>query len=177
MERTKRSNIMKLGNRIATTLVVGLVFVPLASKALWSSDRVVANAQEVSRGGNPSAFVVNWLGPVGVARGQTARLNILNASEERGIIIDWKILDAGGNTLAESDGRVVVAVGHTESFDVLFADGHLTPRTQLRAVVRAIGNPRNQCALHTTLEVIDNNTLRTSTFVGPAAVKGCSNNL
>ncbi len=152
-----------------------LAFVVLGASAMWYADRSSASAQESSRPGGRS-LVINF-GPVGVARGQTARVNIFNAGEETGVIAIIRILDADGNMLADSDGPITVAPGHIESLDLFFADGHFMPRTQLRAVVRAVGNPNERCTIHATLEVFDNNTRKTTAFVSPAAVKGCSNNL
>lgn len=115
--------------------------------------------------------------PFGIATDQTARLNILNRGEERGLIINWKFLDSEGNTLGESLEPLSVAPGQMVSDD-FFADGHSVVRdrfgrVQTRAVISVVGNPdeggRN---LQISLEVFDNATGKT-TFTA----KFCSNNL
>ena len=110
---------------------------------------------------------------LGVARGQSARLNIVNRGETRGIIIDWEFLDAEGNTLDESREPITVSPGQIASFD-FFADGHNVPRDsfgriQLRAVVTALGGPDTKRNLLISVEVFDNATGMTTVF--------CSNNL
>ena len=109
----------------------------------------------------------------GVARGQSARLNIVNRGEERGIIIDYKILDAAGNTLEQNREPITVSPGQIFSAD-FFADGHNVPRDsfgrfQTRAVVTALGGPDTKRKLFISVEVFDNTTGMTTLF--------CSNNL
>jgi hypothetical protein len=110
---------------------------------------------------------------LGVARGQSARLNIVNRGQTRGIIIDWKFLDSAGNTLDESREPITVSPGQIFSAD-FFADGHNASRDgfgriQLRAVVTALGGPDTKRNLLISVEVFDNATGMTTLF--------CSNNL
>ena len=107
----------------------------------------------------------NMPAPFGLARGQTARLNILNNGAERGYNIDWKFLDNMGRVIAEGPQPHLVLSRQFVSFDV---DGDSLDvlrdrfgRVQLRAVVTAVGNPDTK-NLRVSLEVFDNDTGKTS---------------
>lgn len=105
--------------------------------------------------------------PIGLAPGQTARLNILNRGEERGYIINWKFVDSDGQTLVQSDRDTLIPIDRFMSFD-LHGDSlsdirDRFGRVQLRAVVTAVGNPDTR-NLHVSVEVFDNDTGKT-TFV------------
>ena len=103
----------------------------------------------------------------GLARGQTARLNVVNTGEERGYIINWKFLDSTGRVLSEGPQPHLIPVDHYRSFD-LNADsvgiaGDQFGRIQLRAVLTAFGGPDTR-NLHVSVEVFDNDTGKT-TFI------------
>jgi hypothetical protein len=106
----------------------------------------------------------------GVAQGQTARLNVVNRREDRGIIINWRFLDAGGNVVAQSDGRVQIEPGHTMSFDLsgdaLERARDAFGRIQLGAVVRAF-IPPGEKNLGVSVEVFDNDTGKTTFALSP----------
>ena len=59
---------------------------------------------------------------VGLASGQTARLNALNSGEEKGYVIDWKFLDTQGRVLAQSQESVFLPAVQMKSFDLNAAD-------------------------------------------------------
>jgi hypothetical protein len=111
--------------------------------------------------------------PFGVAIDQTARLNILNRAEERGIVINWKFLDSDGNTLARSMEPMSVSPGQILSIDFLAEDHNVTRdrfgRVQLRSVVTALGGPDTKRNLQVSVEVIDNATGKTTAFIGNPA--------
>jgi len=119
------------------------------------------------------------LSPFGVTFGQTARLNVLNSGESKGIIIIWKFLDSAGRTLARGPEPHLIPAGQFRSFDVngdsLGAERDRFGRVQMRAVVTTLGGPDTSdkkgehCA---SVEVIDNATGKT-TFT----TKFCQNNL
>jgi hypothetical protein len=106
----------------------------------------------------------------GSAQGQTARLNIVNRGEERGIIIEWKIIDSQGHTLAEGPEPHLIPHGQMRSFDgsadELDAMRDRFGRIQIRAVVRAVGNPDVKRNPHISVEVIDYATGKTTAFIG-----------
>jgi hypothetical protein len=119
------------------------------------------------------------LSPIGITFGQTARLNVLNSGEAKGLIIDWKFIDSAGRTLAQGPEPHIIPAGQFRSFDVngdeLGAERDRFGRIQMRAVVTMLGGPDTggsngaQCV---SVEVIDNATGKT-TFT----TKFCQNNL
>ncbi len=115
--------------RISTTLVatvIALLGILAGLSFFWGATR----AEGV-------IAIIKTTGMFGLARGQTARINVLNSGEIRGFVIDWKFLDASGRTVAESGGPVSIPLGQAESFDLAFDDFFPTEsiRTELRAVV------------------------------------------
>lgn len=102
-------------------------------------------------------------GMVGITRGQTARLNVVNiAMESRGSEMMCQahlmFFDSMGNMLAE--GMVNLMPGHAMFHD-LNGDGVLMGREGMRAQIRAdvmiIGDQRT-CNVIPTLEIFDNAT-------------------
>lgn len=112
--------------------------------------------------------------PFGISFGQTARLSVLN-SGERGIIIDWRFLDGQGHTLARAAGPQTIPPNQMRSFDLnaddLGAVRDRFGRIQVLAVVRALGGPDTK-NLHTSLEVFDNATGKTTIFIPSPLIKG-----
>jgi hypothetical protein len=147
---------------IKSTKLRGIAIALVAAAAIWfgwPSSRVLAIE-------DPE----NTPAPFGLARGQTARLNILNSGEERGYNIDWKFLDTMGRIVAEGPQPHLVTSRQFLSFDV---DGDSLDvmrdrlgRVQLRAVVTAVGNPDTK-NLRLSLEVLDNDTGKTSFVITP----------
>lgn len=113
--------------------------------------------------------------PIGITFGQTARLNVLNSGEEKGLVINWKFLDSAGRVLARGPEPHLIPPGQFRSFDVngdeLNALRDRFGRIQILAVVRALGGPDTK-NLHTSLEVFDNATGKTTAFVSTAVIKG-----
>ncbi|MDQ3753478.1 MAG: hypothetical protein M3371_01950 [Acidobacteriota bacterium] len=104
---------------------------------------------------------------LGLARGQTARLTVINSGEERGFVVNWKFLDNEGRPLAQSDGPVEMLPGQMKSFD-LDGDALNTARDrfgriQIRAKVAGRGHLRD---LHHNfqilVEIFDNETGKTT---------------
>ena len=117
--------------------------------------------------------------PFGLASGQVARLNILNASEDQGFIIDWKFLAEDHSVLKSSSEPVAINPGRIASFDLAYDEiPRPGDRTQMRLNIYSLGGPDTfeQNAL-LSIEIFDRATGRTSIFLGGAQVKGCSNNL
>jgi hypothetical protein len=116
-------------------------------------------------------------GMVGVADGQTARLNLVNLAKPVGSTVPppcraaLRILDADGNVLAER--QVSVDAGRAASLDWIASFlpttvGDVAPA--LRAEIRGVVAPIDGCfptPWRATMEIFDNATGRTSTFYPP----------
>jgi hypothetical protein len=113
--------------------------------------------------------------PIAITFGQTARLSVLNTGESKGIIIDYKFLDSAGRVLARGPEPHLIPAGQFRSFDVngdeLRAERDRFGRVQLRAVVTLLGGPDTK-NLHTSLEVFDNATGKTTVFFPTETIKG-----
>ena len=116
-----------------------------------------------------------YIETIGIAPGQTARLNAFNSNEERGIIINWKFLDSQGRILAQSREPQLIPPGQMRSFDLNADEVNATrdpsSRVQVIAIIRTIEDP-DTIYLHASLEVLDNSTGKTTVFVSPTLVKG-----
>ena len=113
------------------------------------------------------AIIINYF-PVGISLGQSARLNLANIGETRGIIINYRFLDSDGVVIAQ-ERALSVPLGEMVSVD-LNRDvlSRTEPRIQIRAEVEILssGNPRQ--TLRQSLEVFDNATGKTTVgFVEP----------
>ena len=113
------------------------------------------------------AFVINWR-PVGITLGQSARLTFANTGETRGIIINWRFIDADGVIVARSEQPLTIPIGRMISADL---DRDTLPRNETRVQIRAEvqvlipGTPRNSLSM--SLEVFDNDTGKTTVFFWP----------
>lgn len=119
------------------------------------------------------------LSPIGITFGQTARLNVLNSGEAKGLVINWKLLDSAGRTMAQGPEPQIIPPGQFRSFDVngddMSAERDRFGWIQMRAVVTMLGGPdtRDNKGEHcVSVEVIDNATGKTS-----FTTKFCQNNL
>jgi hypothetical protein len=106
------------------------------------------------------AIIINNGRPVGIAFGQTARVNILNLSNGAIIIDGGKFLDGDGIVLGEFRG--IIEPGQTMSFD-LNRDtlSGAQNRIQIHVVIEG---PRRAAAI--SLEVFNNADGRTTVFIG-----------
>lgn len=148
---------MKTLSRRTKLLAVAIAMIALtAIWATWGAGRVRAVMD-----------VEIMPSPFGLARGQTARLTILNSGETLGFVINWKFLDSEGRTLARSPEQEAIPTDQFRSFDIS-ADSLETAddrfgRIQMRAVVTVIGST-DVSNLRVSVEVFDNATGRTSIF-------------
>lgn len=112
---------------------------------------------------NAHAIIIICHPAVGIAMGQTARVNVLNVSERAIIIIGGKFLDEEGNLLDEFRGRI--EPGKTMSFD-LNRDTLIRQRNriEIHAVIES-AEPHARSAL-ISLEVFNNNDGKTTVFIG-----------
>ena len=109
------------------------------------------------------AFIIEGGRPVGIALGQTARVNILNTGDRAFIIDGSKFLDDDGNVIATFRGTI--DPGKTMSFDL---DGDTVPRTENRIEIHVVIEgpvPHLKGAL-ISLEVFNNADGRTTVFLG-----------
>ena len=110
-------------------------------------------------------------GMVGITRGQTARLNVTNDGETRGIIINFRLVDSDGEVLRRRDGAPVertmtLEPGHSAflQFNADNMPGRDEARVNFRAVVTLIpssGEAVCPCQFPVTLEVVNNATGKT----------------
>jgi hypothetical protein len=107
-----------------------------------------------------------WASPVGITLGQTARLTFANVGEPRGIVVDWRFIDADGVTVARSERPLTIPFGKMVSVDL---DRDTLPRPEARVQIRAevdVLTPGNTSKiLRTSLEVFNNDTGESTVFV------------
>jgi hypothetical protein len=146
--------------RNTTTKLIAMVIAVAIATTIWT-------IWGVSRVG-AAKFDAKTTGIFGIARGQTARINVLNTEEDRGFSIHDKVLlyDSHGNTLAEFRGPINLPMGHATSFDFdansIVTDGS---RVQVRWEVEVTARPGRPNAggdLIITGEVFDNDTGKTT---------------
>ena len=103
--------------------------------------------------------------PVGITFGQTARVTAANTGT-RAIIVDWTVLDSEGAVLAQLV-RQVIEPGKMMSFD-LNADAIVREgeRIQIRVVISADSSRY----LLTSTEVFENDTGKTTVFIGDPGI-------
>ena len=112
-----------------------------------------------------------YIETIGIASGQTARLNALNSNGDSGYVIDWRFLDSQGRILAQSREPQLIPPGQMRSFDLnadeVIATRDPSSRVQVIAIIRTLvaTDTKN---LHTSLEVFDNATGKTTVLVPSA---------
>src|SRR5215470_6168154 len=115
-----------------------------------------------------------YIEQVGIARGQTARLNALNTNAISEFVIDWRFLDSQGRILAQSREPQLIPPGQMRSFDLNADEVNATrdpsSRVQVIAIIRTIEDP-DTIYLHTSLEVLDNSTGKTAVLVSPTLMR------
>ncbi len=104
-------------------------------------------------------------GLFGLARGQVARINVVNIgdSNQRRIQVEMLFLDAMGAAVAR-DAKTI-APGHAVFFDFPFVAGSEENRIELRAVINAQSPPDPDKILRVTVEVFDAATGKTTVFI------------
>ena len=129
-----------------------------------------ATAAILTLGASQAGACSNNLFPVGVAFGQTARVNILNLSEGA-IIVQGQFVDADGSVLGEFR-EAALAPGKTRSFD-LNRDTlpGMESRVQLHVLLE--GDEAHLRKILSSLEVFNNADGRTTAF--QPCIKGIGN--
>lgn len=175
--------------RITIAVLFTIVLVAIAAPAGWQTTR--ANAQqEESISAAPRDRAVTLFGMIGLARGQTARLNVVNLRSVRAAeptadqavptseptahqlvtpvpcSVRLRFLDQRGNTIARSVESIMPGDG--AFLDLPFHDaiprGFEGNRFEIRAIVQVLRRPEDtrRCATISTLEIFDSETGRTN---------------
>ena len=113
------------------------------------------------------AFIIEGSRPVGIALGQTVRVNILNTGDRAFIIDGSKFLDNDGNVIATFRGTI--DPGKTMSFDL---DRASFIREENRVEIHVVIEgpvPHLRGAL-ISLEVFNNADGRTTVFIGDPGI-------
>ena len=109
------------------------------------------------------AIVIEGSRPVGIALGQTARVNILNTGDRAIVIEGGKFLDNDGNVIAEFRGTI--DPGKTMSFD-LDRDSFIREQNRVEIHVVLEGPVPHLHDARLSLEVFNNADGRTTVFLG-----------
>jgi hypothetical protein len=128
----------------------------LASMIGWGAGRAVAFDQTDER---PSPLL-------GLARGQTARLNVVSyeGPDSTPVRVELAFFDDQGNPLARSEETL--APGRAAALELPYERlGRADLRVEVRAVVRVVGSPN----IIPSLEVFDNETGKTDVLLGQFA--------
>jgi hypothetical protein len=154
-------------NTAKTTTKLFATAIALVSAAtIWAA--LGASRAQAAQG---SEEFLPYIETIGIASGQTARLNALNSNGDRAIIIDWRFLDGQGRPLAQSRESQLIPPGQMRSFDLNADEVNATrdpsSRVQVIAIIRTLGGPDTKY-LHVSLEVFDNATGKTTVLVPPA---------
>lgn len=112
---------------------------------------------------NAQAIIVICEPSVGIAFGQTARVNVLNLSDRAIIIIGGKFLDVDGNVLA--DFRGTIEPRKTMSFD-LNRDTLIREQNRIQVHVALESPEPHLRQVLVSLEVFNNADGKTTVFLG-----------
>ena len=107
--------------------------------------------------------IIRQTGVVSLARGQATSAHVVNTGDENGIIIQVKVLDSAGNTLAQSERRRV-ELGQASSFDFGPLDLAEGERMAIRVELTVEGASRNKPGFIATYEVYNTGDGRTTVF-------------
>ena len=164
------------------TLTIATVLVALAALTTLGILRGTRTAKAQDKIPPPQPDRISF-GMVGITRGQTARLNVTNAGETQGIVINYRLVDSDGLVLHRNNGQPVertetLEPGHS-TFLQINGDNlvgrdetRLNFRAEARVVapsegttgpivltVEAIGNPTSQTEWAMGLRLNHNETL------------------
>jgi hypothetical protein len=165
--------------RIITAMLVAIALIATAISV--SRETIHANAQqEESAEVAARSRDLTLFGMIGLARGQTARLNVVNLRSVPALeptpdqvvtlvpcTIRLRFVDQRGNTIVRSVENILPGAG--AFLDLPFHEaiprGFEGKRIEIRASVRALSRPddeRRRCATISTLEIFDSETGHTS---------------
>jgi hypothetical protein len=118
-------------------------------------------------GAQPAEAVIAIIRQTGVfslAQGQATSAHVVNTGEEGGIVINWRVLDSAGNTLAQSERRRV-ELAQASSFEYRPLDLTEGQRLAIRLVLRVEGADRNKPGFIATQEVYNTGDGKTTVFL------------
>jgi hypothetical protein len=99
-----------------------------------------------------------------LAQGQATSAHVVNIGEERGIVVDWRILDSQGNVHLQSDRRRV-ELGQASSFTWGGLDPTEGQRMAIRLELRVEGARGNKPDFIATQEVYNVDDGKTTVFL------------
>jgi hypothetical protein len=109
--------------------------------------------------------IIRTTGMFSLAQGQATSAHVVNTGEERGIVINWRVLDSQGNLLAQSE-RQTVEPGQASSYEygtgVYISEGQ---RMAIRLVLTVEGANRNKPGFIATQEVYNTSDGKTTVFL------------
>ena len=108
--------------------------------------------------------IIRQTGMFSLAQGQATSAHVVNTGEERGIVIDWKVLDSAGNVLAES-GPQRVELGQASSFDFGPLGLEEGQRMAIRVELMVEGASRSRPGFVATQEVFNVGDGKTTVFL------------
>jgi hypothetical protein len=102
-------------------------------------------------------------GVFSLAQGQATSAHVVNTGEERGIVVDWRILDSQGNVHLQFDRRTV-ELGQASSVNWVLppTEGQ---RMAIRLELRVAGASRNKPGFIATQEVYNTGDGQTTVFL------------
>jgi hypothetical protein len=152
----KEENIMKTRNTGRRLFAMALAVAMLA--AFWTSWG--ANSAEAV------IAIIRTTGLFSLTQGQATSAHIVNTGEERGFIIQIKVLDDAGNILAQSE-RQTVDFGQSSSFEFVPTPGSAeSQRMAIRLVLTVDGVAnRNKPSFVATQEVYNTGDGKTTVFL------------
>jgi len=109
--------------------------------------------------------IIRTTGIFSLAQGQATSAHVVNTGEERGIVVNWTVLDSAGNTLAQSE-RQTVEVEQASTFE--YGTGVYIPagqRMAIRLVLTVEGANRNKPGFIATQEVYNVGDGETTVFL------------
>jgi hypothetical protein len=133
------------------TALLTIVLTVLAGNSIWHASQAKAQGRIA-----PS---FRAYGIIGIASGQTARLNAVTVGVRQEILIELSFLDREGNVLARTVERA--SPGRAISLELRFIPGPSGNRLPIRGLVRwAAQLGQEEYVIH-SMEVIDDATGRT----------------
>ena len=108
--------------------------------------------------------IIRQTGMFSLAQGQATSAHVVNTGEERGIVIDWRVLDSAGNVLSQSDRRRL-ELGQASSFDFGTLGLVEERRMAIRVELTVEGSSRNHPGYIATQEVYDIGDGKTTVFL------------
>ena len=103
--------------------------------------------------------IIRQTGMFSLAQGQATTAHVVNTGEERGIVIDWRVLDSAGNVHAESD-RLRVELGQTGSYTWVAEE-----RMAIRVELMVEGPSSSKPGIIASLEVYNTGGGKTTVFL------------